>query len=290
MSDSLNHIFLNDELVSENKAKIPAVTSGLYYGAGAFETFLSERGNIFKFSDHLSRLNRGLSYLGVSKENYFSERKILDQLKELIKENNLSDKNARVRIQVSLSEKQGYSSGDDMPLISMITATSIQERKEVQSLILAENSVVSTSARPTHLKLSNMLHYRNAYREAEQKGADDAILLNHDGFVAETSIANIFWKKDDVIYTPSDECDILPGIMRNSIIDILRNRMQVPVKEGRFGVDELMEADSIWLTNSTVGFIPVLQIQDTSFKTKNEFLSELEKELPTYKEEYMTDV
>ncbi|MDX1640547.1 MAG: aminotransferase class IV, partial [Balneolaceae bacterium] len=220
----------------------------------------------------------------------FSERKILDQLKELIKENNLSDKNARVRIQVSLSEKQGYSSGDDMPLISMITATSIQERKEVQSLILAENSVVSTSARPTHLKLSNMLHYRNAYREAEQKGADDAILLNHDGFVAETSIANIFWKKDDVIYTPSDECDILPGIMRNSIIDILRNRMQVPVKEGRFGVDELMEADSIWLTNSTVGFIPVLQIQDTSFKTKNEFLSELEKELPTYKEEYMTDV
>lgn len=289
MNNSTNYIILNGELIPEKDAKIPAVTSGLYYGAGAFETFLFESGKIFKFEEHVERLNAGLGYLGVLKNEGVASDLILNQIKKLLKKNNLLEESVRIRIQVSLAEKSGYSLRDDLSLFTIISSSSANKVQKSKTLILAENSVVSSSARPAQFKLSNMLHYRQAFREAEQKGADDAVLLNAHGFVAETSIANIFCLKDGNVFTPSIECDILPGIMRNSIIDILKNRMQFEVKEGKFSLDELMEADSVFITNSAIDFIPVAKFEDVLFDTEISFYSDLRDQLSAYKEINMTD-
>jgi branched-subunit amino acid aminotransferase/4-amino-4-deoxychorismate lyase len=80
------------------------------------------------------------------------------------------------------------------------------------ALIISKKGVPG-ECRPASLKLSNMLHYRNAFREAADAGADDALMLTVMA-IAESSIANIFWKKENEVYTPSPACDILPGIMR----------------------------------------------------------------------------
>lgn len=269
---------------------IPAVTSGLYYGAGCFETFIAENGSIFKFTEHLDRLNKGLKYLGVSEPELIKAESTLDQLDTLLTKNNLAKKRSRIRIQVSLAEKNGYSYKEDLSTIVIISATSVKKRSKSKKLILSETSVVSSSARPTDLKLSNMLHYRQAYREAEQKGVDDAIMLTEDGFVSESSIANIFWEKNGTIFTPSEDCDILPGIMRNSILDILKNRMNHEVEEGRFSMNELMKADLIWLTNSVFEFVPVSKIGKKTFGVEKHLFSDLRNELNVYKKEYKTDV
>jgi branched-subunit amino acid aminotransferase/4-amino-4-deoxychorismate lyase len=110
-------------------------------------------------------------------------------------------------------------------------------------------------------------------------------MLSSNGFVAETSIANMFWMKDEKIFTPSVDCDILPGIMRNSIIEILKQKMNYSVKEDRFSMDELLKADIVWLTNSVVGFAPVSGIENISFRIESEFYQDLKKQLRTYKEE-----
>lgn len=281
---------LNGSCIPEKEAMIPAVTSGLYYGAGCFETFLAESCNIFKFNNHITRLNKGLKYLSDSDAYRIDSEIILDQLKTLLSQNNLFEKNARIRIQVSLTEKNGYSrKGDSSPLV-IIAAKSVQKESNPKKLILSETSVIPTSARPSELKLSNTLHYRQAFREAEQKGVDDAIMITENGFVAESSIANLFWMKNETIFTPSQDCDILPGIMRNSIIKILRDEMSYEVEEDRFGIDELLNADTAWLTNSIVEFAPVLHIEKISFRMNEQFFSDLGKELNAYKKKHSTHV
>lgn len=290
MSDSVNHIILNGSCTPEEEAMIPAVTSGLYYGAGCFETFLAESGKIFKFEDHIERLNRGLEYLGVSRTERVGEENILSQVKELLEKNGLSGKRSRIRIQVSLADKGGYSKKGDPSTIVLITSELSQKQSNLQKLILSETSVVPSSARPSELKLSNMLHYREAFREAQEKDADDAVMLNGKGFVAESSIANIFWMKDERFFTPSADCDILPGIMRNSIIEILKDQMEYEVKEGRFSMDELLKADFIWLTNSVLELVPVTDIEKISFRIDEHFFSDLRNELQAYKKENSTHV
>lgn len=290
MSETENHIILDGTCVPEVEARIPAVTSGLYYGAGCFETFLAENGAIFKFSEHIHRLNSGLEYLGVFGNEMIEGEKIIAQIKNLLDQNDLSKKRARIRIQVSLAEKNGYSSRGDSSTIVIIEARAVKEKSGSQNLILSETSVVSSSARPTELKLSNMLHYRQAFREAELKGVDDAVMITEKGFVAESSIANIFWMKDEVIYTPSVQCDILPGIMRNSIIDILKHKLKYKLHEGRFSMDELLKADFVWLTNSVIDIVPVKKIEKISFGMDEEFFSALKSELYGYKKEHFTHV
>nr|WP_255695668.1 aminotransferase class IV [Rhodohalobacter sp. 614A] len=286
----MNDIILNGELISEAEATIPAVTSGLYYGAGAFETFLSENGEIFKYNEHIKRLNAALKYLGLSKNMLIDADSVLGQIKKLLQKNNLLDEKARIRIQVSLSEKPGYSGKDEASVLTIISASGCKKPVSPQHLVLSDTSVVPSSARPTQFKLSNMLHYRQAFREAEKKEADDAILLTIGGFVAETSIANIFWLKDGDVYTPSKECDILPGIMRKSIVYILREELGYEVNEGKYSMDELLIADAVWLTNSAIDFVPVSKIEGISFDITNGLFSDLSKQLSDYKKENMIHV
>lgn len=285
MSDPVYYIILKGSCIPEDKALIPAVTSGLFYGAGCFETFIAENGSIFKYRDHIERLNRGLDYLGISGKERVEGKKILSQIKKLLEKNALSGKRSRIRIQASLADRGGYSIKNDSSIIVLITTEFSQKKSNPRKLILSETSVVPSSARPSELKLSNMLHYRRAYREAQEKGAHDAVMVNVNGFVAESSIANIFWMKDKKIFTPSADCDILPGIMRNSIIEILRDRMQYEVKEGRFSMDELLKADFVWLANSVLEWVPVSDIEKISFEIDEDFFADLEYKLQTYKKE-----
>lgn len=281
---------LNGSCVPEEEATIPAVSSGLYYGAGCFETFIAENGKIFRFDDHIDRLNRGINYLGVSESEIIRGESVLQQINTLVAKNNLSESRSRIRIQVSLAEKGGYSKRNNSSIIVIISSRLAEKKSTPKKLILSETGVVPSSARPSDLKLSNMLHYRQAFREAEEKGADDAVMVNTEGFVAETSIANIFWMKDEKVFTPSNECDILPGIMRHSIIGIIRNKMRYEVIEGTFSLQELTEADFVWLTNSVVEFVPVSEIENISFQTDQHFFSDLRKSFEEYKQENSVNV
>lgn len=290
MSESANYIILNGACIPEEEATIPAATSGLYYGAGCFETMLAENGSIFKYDDHIARLNKGLKYLTGTDTALMDNETILNQIGTLFSKNDLLQRRSRIRIQVSLGEKNGYSMKDDLSLITIISATAVGEKLDSKKLILSEISVVPSSARPTDLKLSNMLHYRQAFRTAERKGVDDAILITENGFVAETSISNIFWMKNQTIFTPSQDCEILPGIMRNTILEILKNKGIYKVKEGRFSMDELLKADIVWLTNSIIELAPVSCIEKISFGIDEPFFLDLRDKLNAYKKTNSTHV
>jgi len=288
MSNSSPYVCLNGRIIKQDEALIPANNSALYYGTGCFETFLVENSAFFKLKEHINRLNRGMAYLTNDKFEPVTVDQIKSDTLRLIKENELEQGKVKVRIQFSLLEESGYSESKDPGYFLLTTVAKATAPVKPLKAKVAGTRVVPASSRPTDLKLSNMLHYRQAWREAKSDGIDDAILLTTDDFLAETSIGNLFWKKGDEIYTPSADCDILPGIMRNSVIDILTNKMSLKVNEGKYPLNELKTSETVWMTNSLREVQEISDVDGHKFETDQHFLKQLKNRLKEYKAEHLS--
>ncbi len=286
MSNHPPYVCLNGKIIKQSEALIPANNSALYYGTGCFETLLVEQSAFFKLKEHIDRLNRGMAYLSGNKVDPLTVNQMKRDTLRLINENHLEQETVKVRIQFSLMEESGYSESENPKTFLLITVSRASESVKPLTVTIAETRVVPGNSKPADLKLSNMLHYRQAWREAKSAGMDDAILLTAEDYLAETSIGNLFWKKEDEVYTPSTDCDILPGIMRNSLIDILTNKMSFRVNEGKYRLNELKTAESVWMTNSVREVQEISKIDEQGFETDQPFMSELRNWLIEYKTEH----
>lgn len=287
MSKKDQFVSLNGEILPKEEAFIPADSSAIRYGTGCFETFRAESGKIFNFNKHIERLNRGINYLSGGSISPKSEDELRYDVDDLLKANKILSSDARIRIQFILDEQSGYNPENNPQSYLLISASEIILRNQSLSLVVAKTKVIPSSSRPPGLKLSNMLHYRNAWREAKQQGADDAILFTQNDAVAETSIANLFWKRDDKIYTPDITCDILPGVMRNSLIDMIRNNGHYAVEEGKYDIQHLMSAESVWVTNSVREILMVSTIEGRKFDLETDFCKALKEHFHEYKKEFL---
>jgi 4-amino-4-deoxychorismate lyase len=101
--------------------------------------------------------------------------------------------------------------------------------------------------------ISNLENMLELY-SARDQGYDEVLYLNTDGYIAEGSISNVFWQSGRIIYTPSLECGILPGIMRHQVIERYRARGYI-IREGMFELNDIYCSDRIFLTNSLLGEI-----------------------------------
>ena len=288
--DRWNFEFVNGEWVQKGHKLSSFYGAGLFYGAGCFETLLAENGRIYKYNDHIKRLLDGLRYLGRNEYSIPDSGEIREIISEIIQKMKPESGRCRIRIQCSLPER-GYNHSpnlDDSVNIHITVDELSTSIKKGIKLKTADTRVVPAACKPAHLKLSNMLHYRNAYNEARRAGCDDALMLNIKGHTAETSVANIFWMKDDQIYTPSAECDILPGIMRNSVIDLLKiSFSEKVIHDGEFNPSSLLDADIVWLTNSIIEICAVSHLDGKEIGQNSSFLSRLSDELSEYKNEHM---
>lgn len=268
MSKHIGHLLLNNRVLRSDLATIPAVSAGLYYGAGCFETMLFIGNKIHYLEDHLNRFFKGIEYLTPGSGSKPDRDQLKELLYELIKTNNLDKGSGRIRIQYAVLESSGYRRESDAGSILIGEAKALKVKKDPLKITFTPIATISAKSRPPQLKLSNMLHYREAFQIAEIKGYDDGILLTESGKVAETSIANLFWKKGNTLYTASCSCNILPGIIRNQLVNSIREPYQVVEVEA--DPEDLLAADSVWVTNSILGVKPVSQIDFTSFETDDE--------------------
>ncbi len=116
--------------------------------------------------------------------------------------------------------------------------------------------------------------------EARDAGCDNALILDTHGHVCETASGNIFWVKDDVLYTPELSLPFVPGTVRKKIIE----HSPLPVKEGRYTLSELAPADEIFMTNVGMLVVTVSSIVSIDFKVKSDdvtrqFRQLIEKEI-----------
>lgn len=235
------HVILNHHLILRENAFIPIDDRGFRYGDGVFETIAIHGGVPYQFEWHIGRLKAGLAALRIDCD--FT--KLADDCRRLVRHE--KPLHALLRIQVTRgSAGRGYLPMP-APCTSLIEILPIPPAPPSPvSLWLSSYRKPSAQSLPVAHKLCQGLNSTLARMEADTQGCFDALLQNQSGYIAETSSANIFWLKDNVLYTPSLDCDILNGAMRSHMLRL----SPLPVREVSTDLDELREAECVFITNS----------------------------------------
>src|SRR6185295_8567888 len=233
-------VFLNDRFVRREEAKISVFDHGFLYGDGVYETMRSYDGRIFMLQQHLERLNRSASGIGLNLP--IPEKDWPALLHEALERNALRD--AHLRVTVSRGEGE---IGLDPSLCTRPTVVIMAKPLVTPSPQLFERgvriAVVSVrrnlaTAVPPQIKSLNFLNNILAKREAMQVGAYDAVMLNAQGHVTEGTTNNIFFVRQGRLCTSSVEAGILNGITREVVL-LLAREQNIPVESGLYTADDL---------------------------------------------------
>lgn len=251
-------IYLNDRFVRKEEAMVSVFDHGFLYGDGVYETLRAYQGRIFMLAHHLARLRRSAALIGLEVPLTDSQWEAL--LPESITRNALSD----AYLRITISRGEGAIGLDPQlcprPTVVVISLP-LQTYPERLFQTGVELSVVNvrrnlSSALSPQIKSLNFLNNILAKQEAAQRGAFDGLMLNHKEEVTECTTSNIFFAKNGCLSTPSVECGILGGITREIVLS-LAHEDKLEIEEGRYGPEQLKEADECFLTNTTMELMPV---------------------------------
>lgn len=287
METTNDRIIFDGNLISADIAVAPADSRGLMYGDGIFDTLRIYSGQSFLLAEHLKRTLEGLEYLGIDIPENFTETGLKADIKQLLLKNDLNKKDAIVRIQLWREGGRGYSPPEDSGVHYTVTASQCPLTFDPPALITVDQKRIPSESLPSKYKLTNGINYILAAREAQQAGGDDALMLTTEGWISETTIANLFWRKGTEIFTPSEECDLLPGLIRGLIIDIIEQCDDLNITEGRFSLDHIRHADAVWISNSVRELLPVKTVDGEVMKSRGAVFSDLKKRFESYRDAHL---
>ncbi len=249
-------VYLNGEFVERERATVSAFDRGFLYGDGLFETVRAVGGVPFMLAEHLARMAGSADALGIAMPDTGAVAAAIGRLIEL---NALTD--AYVRITLSRGEHTGALAPDEPPEPTLLIEARKLHPYPAEMYERGANVVVAESVRHSGSAVSR--HKTTSYvacilarREAKERGADEAILLDRDGHVAEGATSNVFCVRDGRLLTPPLDLNILPGVTRATVIK-LAGEVGIEVEEARFDAAALASADEVFLTNSLMGVMPV---------------------------------
>jgi branched-chain amino acid aminotransferase len=275
------YIFLNNKIVQEADAVVSVYDHGFLYGDGIYETMRAYDGIVFMRERHLERLGRSalLTKLVLPDAGF-----ITDAVHRTLDANRLSG--AYIRITVSRGKGPvGLDPGLCKEPTFVVIAEPFREYPEHLynngvKLVIANTRRNLVAAINPKIKSLNFLNNIFAKVEAKERGAYEAIMLNFEDVIAEGTVSNIFFVKENVLCTPAPEVGLLDGITRELVISIAK-KSGVRVNEGRFYPSDLFTASEVFFTNTTSEIMPVSQVEEVSFK-----VGEVTKSLRAlYKEE-----
>lgn len=254
-------VYINGTLVPQEEAKVSIFDRGFLYGDGLFETMRSYSGHVFRLEHHLSRLFSALKILNL--DIPFNPSQLKKAIYHTLKANNLNE--AYIRLCVSRGEGPLGLNPTPCRTPKVIIITKNFEPYPAISYEEGLRAVVASTRQNTasplsKIKSANFLNYILAKMEALSKGVDEGILLNNEGYVAETTTSNIFMIKDGILSTPSEGSGILPGITRQTILEISYS-MGIKVFERKISIDELFESQECFLTNTLMEVMPLVEIE-----------------------------
>jgi branched-chain amino acid aminotransferase len=261
-------IWMNGEFIDWHDAKVHVGVHGLHYGTGVFEGIrcyeTPDGPAVFRLREHLERLDNSARLLHM--ELPFSNDEIRTAMHELIGRNGLAECYVRPFAFYGYGELGVHTKGNPVEVVIMSwpwanylgdenMTTGI--RAMVSSWKRVGPNTIPHVAKATGIYLNSML----AVHEAQRAGYDEAILLTDDGFVADGSGENVFVVKDGRILTPPLSTSILPGITRDSVIQIAQDLGYV-VDEANLVRSDLYLADEIFMTGTAAEVTPVRSVDD----------------------------
>jgi len=248
-------VWLNGALVDEARARIDPADRGFLLGDGLFETFLAIGGRVLYGEAHLTRLRQGAVTLGIPLD--YDDAALLEACMALLHTNGMT---ARAALRLTLTRgpgARGLAPPENVRPTVLLTGS--QAPPPRRSLNMITSAAWRHELSPlSRFKTLNYLDNILARREAEARGADEAVMLNTRGYAAGASAANLWVVEGGALITPPVSDGALPGIMRACVFEVAGG-LNIEAQEARLTPKRLAAADEIFLTNSLIGACPVHQ-------------------------------
>lgn len=260
------HLLVNSALTPIQDAKISVAERGFRFGDGLFETIAVHDGKPYQWHFHMDRLKAGLAAIRI---DYTLDSLEFD-CQKLLDTNKITD--GFLRIYISRGQGgQGYlPDANATPLIIVETIPYTFTMFDACTIWLSSYQKIAPQALPVQYKIAQGMQSTLAMMEAADNQCQDALMLNANGFITESTCGNICWLKDNVLYTPSTDCGMLNGSSLSALIRL----SPWEVREGAYTMDDLKTADAAIITNCRLKALPVAQLKPVSFEWNSQFFAQ----------------
>jgi branched-chain amino acid aminotransferase len=270
--------WLNARFVDEDSPNISLRDTGLLHAAGVFTTMRANNGRVFRLAHHLARLRASCDALFVPLQ--FSDADLAGAVDETLTRNNLTD--ARLRLTVTRGQsQQDPLHGTHLTPNCFLTATELQPYPahfyaQGLTVMLNDEQKLNPHDHQAGHKTLDYFSRLAALREAVRRGAGEALWFNIHNYLQSASIANVFIVKDKTLITPPTNEDlrdpaiaaacpypksnVLPGVTRGAILDLARAN-NIPTRIEALNVNNVLEAEELFLTNCIMQIMPVGRIE-----------------------------
>lgn len=253
--------WLDGQLVKEEEAKISIFDHGLLYGDGVFEGIRFYNKQAFRLEKHLKRLQN--SAAAIALDISFSEQDLINAISDVIHASKHNDGYIRLVVTRGKGCLGVNTLSCEKSSVFMIAEQMSFVKKEVlekgAKLIIASTRRLSADGLDPRIKSLNYLNNILARMEANNAKADEAIMLNAQGYVTEGSTDNIFIVRDNKIITPAISDGVLEGITRDIIFEIAAEN-GLSCEEKTLSTYDLYTADECFLTGTAMELVPVAEI------------------------------
>ena len=253
--------YLNGDFMPLDEARISPMDRGFLFGDGIYEVIPSYGGRMVGFGPHISRMYDGLNAIEINHEwdkNQWRELCIA-----------LMEKNGNGNLGIYLHVTRGADSKRNHAYPEGVAPTVFGYAFEIPEPPVADRNLVKpyTCSTAQDLRwdrcniksislLGNVLHYQQGFR----KGDGEVLLYNSNNELTECGACNAYIVRNGVVATPPLDNQILPGITRQLVLKVLREDGSIPVEERIISMDEVWDADEVWISSSSKEVAPVVKI------------------------------
>ena len=253
--------YLNGSYMPLEEARISPMDRGFLFGDGIYEVIPSYGGRMVGFAPHISRLQDGLNAIEINHPWRQA------QWRELC--TTLLEKNGNGNLGIYLHVSRGADSKRNHAYPKGIEPTLFGYAFEIPEPPVADRHLVKPYTCSTdqdlrwnrcHIKSTSLLGNVLHYQQSQQKGDGEILLYNENNELTECGACNAYIVKNGIVATPRLDHQILPGITRRLVLKILRDDASIPLEERVITMDEVWNADEIWISSSSKEVMPVVRL------------------------------
>jgi 4-amino-4-deoxychorismate lyase len=252
------YVYVDGSTRPAHEAVVSVLDHGFLYGIGLFETLRVYDRQLFLWSSHYARLSSGLLALRIASPG--TEEELAHIIKQTLDANELSDAYVRLSVTAGPEGVGLVTGGYDRPSLFVFVKpvaplADPPVPKKLRTLTLARQTAEGHQRFKSHNYLNNVLARQEVGAVLDVEG----LFLTHDGFLAEGIVSNLFWLKEGKLYTPSLDTGILGGVTRQHVLTLAK-QLEIPVEQGKYLPEMLLESDEVFVTNSVQEIVPISEM------------------------------
>ena len=261
MAVNNNIVFLDGQFIPMSEAKISPMDRGFLFGDGIYEVVPSYATKLVGFGLHIERMQNGLDAIGIKLN--MSPDDWRDIAQTLVQKNGQGNLGLYFHVSRGADVKRFHAYPEHVQPTVFAYAFAIPAAPIADKLSANQYRVTSTEDlrwKRCQIKSTSLLGNVMHFQQGQEAGVNETILYNQRNELTEASACNVFIVKNEMVITPPLDNQLLPGITRNMLLDILRKDGTLQVHERVISMNEVHAADELWLTSSSKEIAPVVEL------------------------------